>query len=88
MTRGGFKGGLSLGRSDLEGLRTYMETVTGRCMPLERMGAVVTLMRGVSFPLPNCQGNNCANPQLSRGGLATSVPTIGNFLNEMWGLFS
>lgn len=65
---GGFKGGLSLGRSDLEGLRTYMEAVTGRCMPLERVGAVVTFMRGVSFPPPNSQGNNCADPQLSVGG--------------------
>lgn len=34
----GFKGGLSLGRSDLEGRRTYMESVTGRWTPLERTG--------------------------------------------------
>lgn len=52
------------------------------------MGAVVTLMCGVSFPLPNCQGNNCADPQLSRGGLATDVPTVGNFQNETGGLCS
>lgn len=52
---GGFQRGLSLGWSDLEGRHTYMESVTGRCMPLERTGAVVTFKGGVSCLLPGKQ---------------------------------
>lgn len=51
MMQGGVSKGPVTRPSDLEGPCSYMESVTGRCMPLERTGAVVTFKGGVSCPL-------------------------------------